>query len=80
MEWIFALGATATAIAYAVLLGRGIERRQRWALEMARAISALDGCSAERYLRDCPIAVESDTAAAADEAADAEPCCSSLAA
>jgi|GEM_PF-1799614 len=56
MEWVFALIATSLAVGYAVLLGRGIERRQRWALEMARAMGGLDACAAERMLMDRPTA------------------------
>ena len=52
MEWVFALIATSLAVGYAVLLGRGIERRQRWALEVARAMGGLDASAAERLLRD----------------------------
>lgn len=52
MEWVFALIATSLAVGYAVLLGRGIERRQRWALEVARAMGGLDACAAERLFRD----------------------------
>lgn len=50
MEWVFALIATSLAIGYAVLLGRGIERGQRWALEMARATGGLDARAAERKM------------------------------
>ncbi len=56
MEWVFALITTSLAVGYAVLLGRGIERRQRWALEMARAMGGLDACAAERMLMDRPVA------------------------
>ena len=52
MEWVFAFIATSLAVGYAVLLGRGIERRQRWALEVARAMGGLDAGAAERLLRD----------------------------
>jgi len=69
MEWLFALVATSLAVGYAVLLGRGIERRKRWALEMARAVGTLDcGCS-ERLLRDHRVP---DTAAHEDAAGLAE--------
>ena len=50
MEWILALLATAATASYAVLLGRGIEQRRRWALEVARAIAMLHPSSADRYL------------------------------
>ena len=50
MEWLLALLATVITATYAVLLGRGIERRKRWALEMARAIAMLHPSSADRYL------------------------------
>ncbi len=50
MEWLLALLATAITAGYAILLGRGIERRKRWALEMARAIAMMHPSSADRYL------------------------------
>jgi hypothetical protein len=56
MEWVFALIATSLTVGYAVLLGRGIERRQRWALEIARAMGGLDACAAERLFRDQSVA------------------------
>lgn len=65
MEWVFALIATTLAVGYAVLLGRGIERRQRWALEIARAMGGLDTGAAERLFRDQ--AVVRAAADAADE-------------
>lgn len=52
MEWVFALMATTLAVGYAVLLGRGIERGQCWALGMARAMGGLDAYAAERLFRD----------------------------
>ncbi len=71
MEWVFALIATSLAVGYAVLLGRGIERRQRWALEVARAMGGLDACAAERLFRDQSVvhaaaeAVDDESTAAA---------------
>ena len=50
MEWLLALLATALTASYTIALGRGIERRKRWALEMARAIAMLNPSSADRYL------------------------------
>ena len=54
MEWIFALVSVGGAIGYAVLLGRGIEHRKRWALEIARAIGTLECSWGERIARDIP--------------------------
>lgn len=70
MEWVFAFIATSLAVGYAVLLGRGIERRQRWALEIARAMGGLDAGAAERLLReesvvDAPVHAVDETSAAA---------------
>lgn len=49
MELLFALGATVIAATYAVVLGRGIEKRRRWAIETARAVSLLNPSSGDRY-------------------------------
>lgn len=54
MEWIFALVSIGGAVGYAVLLGRAIEARKPWALEIARAVSTLDSTYGERLLRDIP--------------------------
>ena len=50
MEWVFALIATVLAVGCAVSLGSGVERGQRWALEIARAMGGLDARTAERKL------------------------------
>ena len=52
MEWVFAFIATTLAVSYAVLLGRGIEKRQRWALEIARALGGLDTGTARRMVKE----------------------------
>ncbi len=54
MEWIFGILAIGGAIGYAIVLGRAIEARKPWAIEIARAVSALDSTYGERVLRDIP--------------------------
>lgn len=54
MEWLFIVVSIGSAVGYAVVLGRGIEQRKRWALEIARAIGTLDYGSGERFMRDIP--------------------------
>jgi hypothetical protein len=54
MEWIFAATAIGTAVVYAVALGRGIEQRKRWAIEIARALGTFEGTYSERFLQAIP--------------------------
>jgi len=54
MEWIFALVCIGGAVGYAVVLGRAIEAGKPWAIEVAKAVSALDSTYGERVMRDIP--------------------------
>jgi hypothetical protein len=54
MEWIVACICIGGAVGYAVILGRAIEAGKPWAIEIARAVSALDSTYGERVLRQIP--------------------------
>jgi len=54
MKWIFSLVCIGGAVRYAVVLGRAIEAGTPWAIEVAKADSALDSTHGEWVMRDIP--------------------------